>query len=198
VQLASDNVSYDGSDVFQADVTVKNLVAQPMGTPDGTTVTGLKVFFHSGPTVTGGTGSVTVSNADGTGTFTGSAQPYFEYDEILHTNDVSAAKTWQWSVSPTVTTFDFSVYVSTDIPVACSPKPAASMRAQLRSRSAFAAFRGRQASSSSVDTGSIEPFATRRRPANPPPGAHGRSPVKCGPRRQTSEPGSTAAIQAAR
>jgi hypothetical protein len=117
VQLASTNVSYDGSDVFQADVTVQNLIAQPMGTPDGTTVTGIKVFFHTGPDVTSGTGTVTVANADGTGTFTGAVQPYFEYSEILQTNDVSAAKTWLWSVSPTVETFAFSVYVSTDIPV---------------------------------------------------------------------------------
>jgi PKD repeat protein len=130
VQLASDNVSYDGSDVFQADVTVENLIAQPLGTPDGTTVTGIKVFFHSGPTVTSGGGTVDVSNADGTGTFTASQpQPYFEYNTILQTNEVSAAKTWQWSVSPGVETFEFSVYVSTDIPVApgeweATPTPA--------------------------------------------------------------------------
>ena len=30
---------------------------------------------------------------------------------------MSAAKTWQWDVPPTATTFQFSVYVSTDIPV---------------------------------------------------------------------------------
>ncbi len=117
VQLASTGVSYDGSDVFQADVTVENLIAQPMGTPDGTTVTGIKVFFHSGPTVTSGTGTVSVANADGTDTFTGALQPYFEYDEILQTNDISSAKTWQWSVPSSVETFEFSVYVSTDIPV---------------------------------------------------------------------------------
>jgi hypothetical protein len=117
VQLASDNVSYDGSSVFQADVTVQNLIAQPMGTPDGSTVTGLKVFFHSGPTVTSGSGTVSVANADGTGTFTAANQPYFEYNTILQQNDVSAAKTWQWSVPPSATLFEFSVYVSTDIPV---------------------------------------------------------------------------------
>jgi len=118
VQLTSDNVSYDGSDVFQADVTVENLIAQPLGTPDGTTVTGIKVFFHTGPVATDGTGTVTVANADGTGVFTQSSpQPYFAYDEILQTNEVSAAKTWEWSVPSSVTTFEFSVYVSTDIPV---------------------------------------------------------------------------------
>jgi hypothetical protein len=115
VLLESDNVSY-ASGVFQADITVTNLIAQPMGTPDGTTVTGIKVFFHSGPTVTSGTGTVTVANSDGTDTFTGAEQPYFEYNELLQTNDVSSAKTWQWSVPSSVETFEFSVYVSADIP----------------------------------------------------------------------------------
>ncbi len=118
VQLASANVSY-ASGVFGADVTVKNLIAQPMGTPDGTTVTGIKVFFHSGPTVTSSNGgTVEVSNYDGTGTFTASQpQPYFEYNTILQTDQVSSAKRWQWTVTPEVETFEFSVYVSTDIPV---------------------------------------------------------------------------------
>ena len=122
VTLASDNVHYDGSGTFEADVTVENLIAQPMGTPDGTTVTGIRVFFHSGPTVMSGTGGpVAVSNADGTGTFTAASQPYFEYDTILQTNEVSSAKLWQWSVPPTVGTFEFSVYVHTDVPVVPGP-----------------------------------------------------------------------------
>jgi hypothetical protein len=114
VQLTSTNVSYDGgSQVFQADVTVQNLIAQALGTTDGTTLDadGVRVFFHAGPTVTAGTGTVTVANADGTGTFTGSNQPYFQYDELLATGLTSAAKTWQWSLPPTVTTFTFQVYV---------------------------------------------------------------------------------------
>jgi hypothetical protein len=113
VQLTSDNVSYDGSQVFQADVTVQNLIAQALGTTDGTTLdpAGVRVFFHDGPNVLGGTGTVTVANADGTGTFTGTNQPYFQYDELLVTGATSAAKTWQWNVESTVTTFDFQVYV---------------------------------------------------------------------------------------
>src|SRR5207253_464198 len=59
VALRSSNVSYNGGiTTFQADVTVENLTAQPLGTPDGNTVTGVKVFFSSGPTVTSGTGTV--------------------------------------------------------------------------------------------------------------------------------------------
>ncbi len=115
VRLASSGVSYDGSDIFQANVTVTVLFGQPMGTTDGVTSTGVRVFFHSGPTMTGGSGVVTVANADGTDTFTGTDQPYHLYPQILSTNTPSAPKTWRWHVPPTVTTFEFEVYVEGDV-----------------------------------------------------------------------------------
>ena len=112
VQLRSSNVSYNAStQIFRADVTVQNLTALNLGTPDGSTVTGVKVFFYSGPTVTSGSGTVTVANPDGTGTFTGTNQPYFLYNEILPTGQVSSGKTWQWSVPSTVGFFTFQVLV---------------------------------------------------------------------------------------
>jgi hypothetical protein len=117
VQLTSSNVSYSAAtEIFQADVTVQNLMSQSLGTLDGSTATGVKVFFHTGPDVTSGTGTVTVRNADGTGAFTGSSQPYHEYVEILSTGDISAPKTWEWDVSSTVQTFVFEVYVEADVP----------------------------------------------------------------------------------
>src|SRR5438132_10113897 len=112
VQLRSSNVSYNAStQIFRADVTVQNLTALNLGTPDGSTVTGVKVFFYSGPTVTSGSGTVTVANPDGTGTFTGTNQPYFFYNQTLATGQVSAAKTWQWSVLSTVVTLNCQVLV---------------------------------------------------------------------------------------
>src|SRR2546426_8120259 len=49
VGLRSSGVSYNAStQIFQADVTVQNLTALPLGTPDGSSVTGVNVFFHSG------------------------------------------------------------------------------------------------------------------------------------------------------
>src|SRR2546427_2853978 len=112
VQLRSSNVSYNAStQIFRADVTVQNLTALNLGTPDGSTVTGVKVFFYSGPTVTSGSGTVTVANPDGTGTFTGTNQPYFLYNEILPTGQVSSGRTWQWSVPSTATFFTFQVLV---------------------------------------------------------------------------------------
>ena len=74
VRLESSNVSYDaGTEIFQFDVTVTNLMNEAIGTPDGTVLDpdGIQVFFANGPTVTGGGGVISVANADGSGTFTG-------------------------------------------------------------------------------------------------------------------------------
>src|SRR3989441_9570864 len=103
VGLRSSGVSYNsGTQIFQANVTVQNLTALPLGTSDGAAGSGAKVFFHSGPTVTMGTGTVTVANADNTGNFTGTNQPYFFYNEILQPVQVSSARNWQWNVPSTV------------------------------------------------------------------------------------------------
>ncbi|MGD8727549.1 MAG: Ig-like domain-containing protein, partial [Gemmatimonadales bacterium] len=118
VQLVSSNVSYDvPSETFQADVQVGNYMPLILGTPDGLSVTGIRVFHHSGPTVTGGTGTVSVQNADGTATFTGANQPYFSYGYHLPQGFITPAaeKTWKWDVESTVSTFTFEVYVDADI-----------------------------------------------------------------------------------
>jgi hypothetical protein len=118
VQLASSNVTYNSSTgLFQFDVTVKNLLNEAIGTPDGSVADpdGIQLFFHAGPTATGGSGTITVLNADGTGTFTAANQPYFAYSQILAKNAVSSARTWQLNVPSTVTTFSFTIYVETDV-----------------------------------------------------------------------------------
>src|SRR6266699_2237801 len=115
VLLKSTNVSYDpATQIFQADVTVQNLLTPTLGTPDGNAVSGVKVFFHAGPSVVSGSGAVTVANADGAGTFTGTNQPYFLYGQTLPTGQVSAAKTWQWAVPATVGRFVFDVLAHHD------------------------------------------------------------------------------------
>ncbi len=115
VLLSSSNVNYDASaEVFSADVTVQNLMSRRLGTPDGNTVTGVRVFFHSGPQVTSGSGTVAVRNPDGISTFTGASQPYFEYAEMLNTNATTVPKTWEWDVPSSVLTFAFEVYVEAD------------------------------------------------------------------------------------
>jgi hypothetical protein len=81
VLLTSSGTHYDRSSLFTSNVTLTNLLAVPMNTADGTTADtgGVKVFFNSGPSVTGGTGTVAMANPDGTGTFTGTGQPFFKY-----------------------------------------------------------------------------------------------------------------------
>jgi Lamin Tail Domain len=117
IRLTSSNVSYDTqSETFQFDVTVQNLMNEAIGTPDGVVADsdGIQVFFNSGPTGVG-TGEVTVANADGTGTFTATNQPFFAYHEILAKNQVSAAHPWQLTVPSTVTSFSFTLFVETDV-----------------------------------------------------------------------------------
>jgi hypothetical protein len=118
LKLTSSNVSYNsGTEIYQFDVTVQNLMNEAIGTPDGTVADpeGIQVFFNSGPTTTSGTGEITVANADGTGTFTNTNQPFFAYHQILAKNAVSSAKTWQLQMPATVGTFTFTLFVETDV-----------------------------------------------------------------------------------
>ncbi|HEX2202429.1 MAG TPA: IPT/TIG domain-containing protein [Longimicrobium sp.] len=122
VRLTSTGVTY-AAGVFSFNTTVQNLTSQAMGTADGATphADGVRVFFQSGPSATGGNGTITVANATGTGDFTGTGQPYFQYggaelgaDGILASSETSSAKSWQLNVPATVTTFSFTVYVATE------------------------------------------------------------------------------------
>jgi len=118
VKLTSSNVAYSGgTGIYQFDVTVQNLMNEAIGTPDGVTpdTSGINVFFYSGPTVTSGSGTITVNNPDGFKTFTASNQPYFRYNNILVQNAVTPAKTWKLNVPNTVVSFTFGVYLSTDV-----------------------------------------------------------------------------------
>jgi hypothetical protein len=117
VQLESSNPRYDSAtSTFTVDVSVQNLLSQPIGTHDGTTMTGLKVFFAELPTATEGTGEVTVRNPDGVGGFTGMDQPYHAYAQILQPRGTSAPKAWEFTVPATVQRFRFAVYVHTRSP----------------------------------------------------------------------------------
>jgi hypothetical protein len=118
VTLASSNVAYNGgTGQFTMDVTLQNLIEQPMGTADGVTPdpAGIRIFFSEGPTVTAGTGSAAVV-PDGFAFFLAAGQPFYQYDGIVGQNQVTAAEPWTFIVSPTVTTFGFRVYVSAPVP----------------------------------------------------------------------------------
>lgn len=97
--------------VLSADVTVQNLIAQALGTDDGITPhpSGVRVFFHGEPS-----GGVEVLDAE-TGTFTGSAQPYYRYDGILLPGHTTAPRTWRWGLPAGVESFTFTVYVAAPV-----------------------------------------------------------------------------------
>lgn len=116
VRMISSGASYDGSAFFTVNASVQNLLGQPIGTTDGVTEEEIRVFFTAEPVATGGTGTVTVDNEDGTAMFMGGEQPYHAYGGILSTDEVSAAKEWRFAVPNTVTSFRFYVYVSAPVP----------------------------------------------------------------------------------
>lgn len=121
VSIKSTNVNYNaGTGAFTFDVTVRNLIFQPIGTADTTggnalDPNGVRVFFAAGPTVTGGSGLISVAG-DGVATFTSSNQPYYQYNTVLQSFQISSPKTWQLNMPPTVTTFDFLLLVSAEVP----------------------------------------------------------------------------------
>lgn len=117
VLLESDNIAYDeAAQIFSADVTVRNLLTQTLGTADGATIdpAGIRVFFVEPPATTGGTGEVMVANADGVETFVGSDSPYFQYDQALSPGKVSLPRSWQFSVPSTIVKFTFMVGVAAE------------------------------------------------------------------------------------
>lgn len=131
VRLASTGVSYAGG-TFAFSVTVQNLSNLAFATTDGSTRhdDGVRVFFHTAPFPTAGSGTITVDNETGTGTFTAAGQPYFQYggdiggtdqpelgaDGILSSNEVSSEKAWSLSVPGTVSEFEFVLYVTMETP----------------------------------------------------------------------------------
>lgn len=102
--------------IFETLVALENLLGQPMGTADGTTAAGSRVFFHSGPVVTVGGGEVEVANADGVATFSAQHAAYFDYGGMIPPGGRSAARPWRFRVSRDVESFEFQVYVETRLP----------------------------------------------------------------------------------
>jgi hypothetical protein len=134
VRLASASPSYNsGTQIFSFTVTVQSLITLPMATTDGATRdnAGVQVFFEANPVALApGFGTITVANATGQGTFTNTNQDYFQYggqlggvdqpelgaDGILSPGETSSAKGWQLNMPNTVTTFSFSLVLSTETP----------------------------------------------------------------------------------
>jgi subtilisin family serine protease len=122
IKMTSANNSNDTiNEIYAFDATMQNLLSYAIGTPDGTTRAGSKVYFESGPTASsfyapGDTGSVRVHNADGYADYTAGDQPYFFYDTILQPQQVSAAKRWEFHKPRQVKGFRFVVKIFTATP----------------------------------------------------------------------------------
>ncbi len=101
--------------IWSFDAFLHNLMMQSIGTLNGTTVTGSKVFVTD-IEATQGTGTVSVINPDGTGNFTAPNQPYFNYNQIVAAGANSNAKLWKVSVPNTVTAVNMDILMSTDFP----------------------------------------------------------------------------------
>ena len=121
VTVTNTNVNHDpGTGAFTTDVTVRNLIPQPLGTTDSTAAlapdpAGVRVFFSTEPVVTAGSGTVTVV-ADGQAFFTAANQDYYQYNTVLEQFEVSAPRTWQFNVSAGVGAFYFAVLISAAVP----------------------------------------------------------------------------------
>src|SRR5689334_677023 len=121
LHVATSIPTYDGA-TYQFVMTVQNMLPQPLATLNGSTPSGfgLKVGLAVGPTVTSGTGIVSVLG-DGTAFFTAPGQPYYEFgsllgpDGILSPAETSGPKNWTFVIPPTVNTFTFALLVSTDV-----------------------------------------------------------------------------------
>lgn len=121
VTLTSTNQNYDpGTGLFTMDVTVRNLIPQPLGTADSMPAmtpdaNGVRVFFSTPPVATAGSGAITVA-ADGQDFFLAAGQDFYQYNTVLEQFEVSAPKTWTFNVPTTVDEFHFGVYVSAAVP----------------------------------------------------------------------------------
>ena len=113
IDIVTNNVNYNsGTGDFTFDLRVRNRITQALGTTDGTTLdpSGVRVFFNSGPTVTAGSGAISVVAS--TATFTAPGQPYYQYNEVLSQFELSPAVQWKLNMPSTVTTFVFGLLVN--------------------------------------------------------------------------------------
>lgn len=116
--LVAQNDYVATSTSVEFDLQVVNLVPQPIGTDDGVTLhsRGVRVFFWSNPSVTDGTGSVSIVEPSATGSFTGSNQRYHQWNEIIQSQDTSVAeKHYNFALSGTVNAFEFQLGISTNM-----------------------------------------------------------------------------------
>jgi hypothetical protein len=118
-----------GDSTYRLQMRVVNDSPDAMGTPDGSTVTGIKVFLpfrpmgyhgNTGDTLSDPYGvlipplesinnSVHARNPDGVQSFTRADQPFWHYPELIQPGAVTNWREWQFTLHPEVSVFYFSV-----------------------------------------------------------------------------------------
>lgn len=98
-------------------LAVRNLAAQPLGTEDGGVSAGLRVFVHTGPSVTRGSGRVVLANPDGTARLLSRGRPYVAYPGVVQPDEATPARWWGFRVSPGVEAFEFELLVDAPLPI---------------------------------------------------------------------------------
>ncbi|HEX2076294.1 MAG TPA: hypothetical protein VHG08_01260 [Longimicrobium sp.] len=107
---------YDAANQRQHYFTgIRNDIGQRIGTHNGINSDSTRAFVTN-ITVTGGSGSVTVNNPTGYKTHTAPNQPYWEYYEVVEpTETTGATPDWIFNVPSTVTSWTYTVSVSTPV-----------------------------------------------------------------------------------
>ena len=119
---------------YRFNLRVTNDTETALGTPDGTQVTGLKVFLpvrvmgyarQPGntsdpfgiliPPIQNTNNTVHARNPDGVASFTAEGQPYWHYPQILQPWESTDWKEWQFTVDPGVGYFYFAVSIFTHV-----------------------------------------------------------------------------------
>jgi hypothetical protein len=94
--------------------TIRNDLGQSIGTNNGINADTIYAFLTSIQT-TGGSGTVTAANADGTFNFTAPNQPFWKWRQIVEPGDNTATSTWTFNVPSTVTSWTYTVNLSAPI-----------------------------------------------------------------------------------
>lgn len=133
IGLISDHLFFhDVSRILSAEVAVRNLLTQALGSRDGVTADpdGIRVFFVDEPVVTRGSGSVILRSSDGVAGFTRADQPFFHYNQMLMPLESSKTRRWEWELPGEVESFSFQVGVSARLADEGSVAPIAAFDAQ--------------------------------------------------------------------
>lgn len=94
--------------------TIRNDLGQSIGTNTGLDVDTIYAFI-SNITVTGGSGTVTVNNPDGTATFTAANQPFWKWRQTIDPGNSTPTGVWTFNVPSTVTSWTYTLGLSAPI-----------------------------------------------------------------------------------